>query len=155
MSVNDASALEETLSRLRQRYTLYFNLPDGVKPGEERNIEVGLTPSAQRRHSDAEVRYRRVFMGSGAGRDTAPVHVTRAPIDTGYSTSSVSNTAPDSSTTRRRRVAVNQDGSAISTPATDDGSPSPGPLKPSPDGQPPSTAPNSSGWPKAVPTKQQ
>src|SRR5579864_6308148 len=35
MSVNDASALEETLSRLRQRYTLYFNLPDGVKPRSE------------------------------------------------------------------------------------------------------------------------
>jgi VWFA-related protein len=34
MSVNDASALEETLARLRQRYTLYFNLPDGVKPGD-------------------------------------------------------------------------------------------------------------------------
>src|SRR5207302_2900866 len=50
MSVNDASALEETLSRLRQRYTLYFNLPDGVNPGQERNIEVALTGSSQRRH---------------------------------------------------------------------------------------------------------
>src|SRR5579864_3822961 len=39
MSVNDASALEETLSRIRQRYTLYFNLPEGVQPGQERNIE--------------------------------------------------------------------------------------------------------------------
>ena len=33
MSVNDASALEETLARLRQRYTLYFNLPEGAQPG--------------------------------------------------------------------------------------------------------------------------
>ena len=155
MSVNDASALEETLSRLRQRYTLYFNLPDGVKPGEERNIEVALTASAQRRHGDAEVRYRRVFMGSGAGRDTAPVHVTRTPVDTGYSAAPVSSSDSSTSSTRRRRVAVNQDGSAISTPTTDDGSPSPAPLKPSPDGQPPSSAPNSPGWRKAEPTKQQ
>jgi VWFA-related protein len=155
MSVNDASALEETLSRLRQRYTLYFNLPDGVKPGDERNIEVALTASAQRRHGDAEVRYRRVFMGSGASRDSAPVHVTRTPVDTGYSTTPVSSSDSSTSTSRRRRVAVNQDGSAISTPTTDDGSPSPAPLKPSPDGQTPSPPPNSPGWRKADPTKQQ
>jgi VWFA-related protein len=155
MSVNDASALEETLSRLRQRYTLYFNLPDGVKPGEERNIEVALTASAQRRHGDAEVRYRRVFMGSGGNGDASPVRVTRAPIDTGYSTAPVSSSDSSTSTTRRRRVAVNQDGSAISTPTTDDGSPTPAPLKPSPDGQTPSTSPNSPGWRKVDPPKQQ
>src|SRR5579864_3214433 len=154
MSVNDASALEETLSRLRQRYTLYFNLPDGVKPGEERNIEVGLTASAQRRHGDAEVRYRRIFMGSGAGRDAAPVHVSRTPVDTGYSTAPVSSNDSNTSTTRRRRVAVNQDGSPISSPTSDDDSSSPGPLKPAPDGQPPSAAPNP-GWRKVDPTKQQ
>jgi hypothetical protein len=156
MSVNDASALEETLSRLRQRYTLYFNLPDGVKPGEERNIEVDLTPSAHWRHQDAEVRYRRVFMGSGAGGDAAPVHVTRAPSDTGYSTSSasVSSRDADTTTTHRRRGPVNQDGSPISGTTTDDGS-SPAPLKPSPDSQSQSPAPNSGGWRKVDPNKQQ
>ena len=41
MSVNDASALEDTLARLRQRYTLYFNFPEGVQPGQERNIAGG------------------------------------------------------------------------------------------------------------------
>ena len=159
MSVNDASALEETLSRLRQRYTLYFNLPDGVKPGDERNIEVGLTASAQRRHGDAEVRYRRVFMGAGASHDAAPVHVTRAPIDPGYSegsSTSRSGQDADPSTTRRRRVPVNQDGSPISSPTTDDdGTPSPGPLKPSPGGQPSSPAPNAPGWRKVDPPKSQ
>ena len=48
MSVNDSSALEDTLERLRQRYTLYFSLPEGVQPGEERNIEVDLTPETRR-----------------------------------------------------------------------------------------------------------
>jgi len=154
MSVNDASALEETLARLRQRYTLYFNLPDGVKPGEERNIEVDLTPSAHRRHADAEVRYRRVFMGSRSATDASPVHVTRAPSDTGYSTSPVSSSDPTAATTtHRRRVAVNQDGSAISGPTTDDGAPA-GPLQPSPGGQSQSPAPNP-GWRKVDPTRQQ
>ena len=156
MSVNDASALEETLARLRQRYTLYFNLPDGVKPGDERNIEVALTASAARRHTDAEVRYRRVSQGPGSGTDPSPVRVTRAPADTGYSTPSVSSSDSDvSSSTRRRRVAVNQDGSAVSGPTTYDDS-SPGPRKAAPDGAPQSTAPNSSAPPKAAdPARQQ
>ncbi|HWY49570.1 MAG TPA: VWA domain-containing protein [Bryobacteraceae bacterium] len=136
MSVNDASALEETLARLRQRYTLYFNLPDGVKPGDERNIEVALTASAARRHTDAEVRYRRVSQGSGSGGDVSPVRVTRAPADAGYSTPSVSSSNSDTSSTRRHRVAVNQDGSAISGPASDNDS-SPAPAKPSPSTTPP------------------
>jgi VWFA-related protein len=136
MSVNDASALEETLARLRQRYTLYFNLPDGVKPGDERNIEVALTASAARRHTGAEVRYRRVSQGSGPVGDASPVRVTRAPADSGYSTPSISSSNSDTSTTRRRRVAVNQDGSAISGPATDDDS-SPAPAKSSPSTTPP------------------
>jgi VWFA-related protein len=154
MSVNDASALEETLARLRQRYTLYFNLPEGVKPGEERNIEVALTSSAQRRRPSAVVRYRRVFMGSDVGRDTAPLRVTRAPADAGYSTPSASSLDTSTPSTRRRRVAVNQDGSPISGRTTDDGSPV-GPLKPSPDSQPQSPAPASVGWRKVDPNKQQ
>jgi hypothetical protein len=135
---------------------LYFNLPDGVKPGDERNIEVALTASASRRHTDAEVRYRRVFMGSGSGGDASPVRVTRAPADTGYSTPSASSSDSDtSSSTRRRRVAVNQDGSAVSGPTTYDDS-SPGPLKAAPVSQPPTTAPSSGAPPKAAdPARQQ
>lgn len=33
ISVDDASALEDTLSRIRQRYALHFHLPDAVAPG--------------------------------------------------------------------------------------------------------------------------
>jgi VWFA-related protein len=62
MSVDQASALEQTLLRLRQRYTLYFSLPEGVRPGQERNIEVGLADRTRLRFPDAEVRYRRVYM---------------------------------------------------------------------------------------------
>lgn len=62
MSVNDASALQQTLARIRQRYALFFNLPDGVEAGQERNIEVTLTPAALQRYPDAQVSYRRVYM---------------------------------------------------------------------------------------------
>jgi VWFA-related protein len=117
MSVNDASALEDTLERLRQRYTLYFNLPDGVQPGQERNIEADLAPEARRRFSDAEVRYRRTHMSPANDRDNAPVRVTRAPSDSGgSSTAAASSTDSDTPAPRRRRVAVNEDGSAITPP---------------------------------------
>jgi len=119
MSVNDASALEDTLARIRQRYTLYFNLPEGVQPGQERNIQVDLTPEARPRYSDAEVRYRRAYMSSTGGREAAPTHVTRAPSDNGYSAPSTSGTDSTTPAVPRRRVPVNEDGSPISGPATD------------------------------------
>ena len=116
MSVNDAEALEDTLARLRQRYTLYFSLPEGVQPGQERNIQVDLTPEMRRRFSDAEVRYRRAFMSPTGGRDNTPVQVTRAPGDN--SSSSSADPAADSGTpaVHRRRVAVNEDGTPVASP---------------------------------------
>lgn len=63
LRVDESSALEHTLTRIRQRYTLHFNLPEGVKPGQERDIEVELTADARRRYPDAEVRFRRLNQG--------------------------------------------------------------------------------------------
>jgi len=122
MSVNDASALEDTLARLRQRYTLFFNLPEGVQPGLERNIEVDLTADARARYRDAEVRYRRRSMSSNDAGDNAPMKVTRAPADHGYPASSDSS-ADSGTPVHRRRVAVNEDGSPIAVPTTDDSPP--------------------------------
>jgi len=138
MSVNDASALEDTLSRIRQRYALYFNLPEGIKPGEERNIEVGLTSGALARYRDAEVHYRRVYLTPGG--DGSPVMVTRAPRNADDTPPSVSSTSdssdPGAAPVRRRRVPVNEDGTPISTPAQDDQTPPPPPpAKPKPPGQ--------------------
>jgi VWFA-related protein len=137
MSVNDASALEETLARIRQRYTLYFNLPEGLRPGQERNIEVDLTAAARLRRSDAEVRYRRVFMSSNGGSDAAPVRVTHAPAGRGYSTSSAPSTNTETPKVRRRRIAVNEDGT-VSVPDDAPASPS---VQPAPNAQSPSPTP--------------
>jgi hypothetical protein len=121
MSVDAASALEDTLTRLRQRYTLYFNLSEGAQGGLARNVEVDLAPPARSRFADAEVHYRRTSQSSTGDRDDAPVRVTRAPsdsIDSGVSNSSSSNSSStgDTTTSHRRRVVVNEDGSAIETP---------------------------------------
>jgi VWFA-related protein len=117
MSVNDASALADTLERLRRRYTLYFSLPEGAQPGQEGNIEVDLAPDARRRFADAEVHYRRTFQSPAGNRDTGPTQVTRAPVDGGSSTTaSPGTTDSGTSTVHRRRVAVNEDGTPIAPP---------------------------------------
>jgi VWFA-related protein len=82
--VEEASALENTLTRIRQRYALHFYLPEGVRPGQERNIEVDLSASARRRYPNAEVRYRRVYMSPGGPVETpvespAPAVITQGP----------------------------------------------------------------------------
>jgi VWFA-related protein len=129
MSVNDASALRDTLERLRQRYTLYFNLPEGAQVGQ--GIVVDLSQEARLRYSDAEVHYRRTSMSGGASTgtqrsddDDPPVHITRRQSDSGSTPSPV---APSPSAdapapaTPHRRAAVNEDGSPIS-PSTNDAS---------------------------------
>jgi hypothetical protein len=83
ISVNDASALQETLARIRQRYALFFNLPDGVQPGQERNIEVDLTPAARQRYPDAEIRYRRVYMTPESGASPLPTEAAHPPTNRG------------------------------------------------------------------------
>ena len=123
MSVDDASALEETLSRIRQRYALFFHLPVDVRPGQERNIEVDLTPAARRRFADAEVRYRRVYMTPDGGASPPPTTVTSAPRD--GVTSRPTASAVEDTPVRRRRVAVNEDGSAIGDPTNDGAGTSP------------------------------
>lgn len=133
MPVDDASALETTLARIRQRYALHFNLPEGVKPGQERQIEVALAESARRRYPDAEVRFRRVYLAPG-GSEAAVL--TRHPSDAGWR-----NSAPEDGPPRlRRRPAVDEpSGPRVST--TDQQSEAP---------------PSQGGWPRAgEPARQQ
>jgi len=62
LRVEDASALETTLSRIRQRYALFFQVPEGARAGQERTIEVDLAANARRRYPQAEVRFRRMYV---------------------------------------------------------------------------------------------
>jgi len=58
MTVEDASAFQDTLARIRERYGLYFYLPEGAKPDDTSSIEVELTEAARQSHPGAEVRFR-------------------------------------------------------------------------------------------------
>jgi len=105
--VSDASALEETLMRLRQRYALYFNSADAHS-----SVLVDLTDAARRRYSDAEIRYRRVSI-TGTSREAGPVSITHAHAPDGpgaaptpAAAASTRSGDEDPPAPRRRRVAV-------------------------------------------------
>ncbi len=144
MPVDDASALESTLTRIRQRYALHFYLPDGVKPGQERNIEVALSDAARRRYPDAQVRFRRVYLTSGGptdmsepstGRSSEPPVISRAPAEPAGSRTDSDDDRP----ILRRRPAV--DGSRPDGPAVSVATPG--------DTQPGSTTTSSGGFRRA------
>uniref|UniRef100_Q029H1 von Willebrand factor, type A n=1 Tax=Solibacter usitatus (strain Ellin6076) TaxID=234267 RepID=Q029H1_SOLUE len=69
MAVDQASAFQRTLARIRERYALYFYLPAGMQAGEERSVEVLLTDAARRRYPRAEVRYRRSYLAPNGSND--------------------------------------------------------------------------------------
>ena len=122
MSVDEASALENTLLRLRQRYTLHFSLPETEQAKTDPRIEVALADTAGRRYAGSEVRFRRVFNNRDGANGSNPVVISRTPASSGNSnpaassTSSPSDTAQPSSGGRRRRPAVNEDGTRIENP---------------------------------------
>jgi VWFA-related protein len=57
----DSNALIDTLERLRQRYALYFSIPTGTRPGEQRNVDVQLSEAAKRRFSNTTLRFRQTY----------------------------------------------------------------------------------------------
>jgi VWFA-related protein len=67
LPVDDASALETTLARLRQRYSLYFQLPAGARRGQQRSVEISLADAASRRDSNAETRFRHTYIAPSDG----------------------------------------------------------------------------------------
>jgi len=77
MAVDQASAFEKTLARIRERYALYFYLPEGMKPGDERSVEVVLSDAARRRYPRAEVRYRRTYLAPNGANETEPARPIR------------------------------------------------------------------------------
>lgn len=110
MPLEDASSLETTLARIRQRYALFFYSPEGVKPGQVRNVEVELADATHRRYPDAEVRYRREYIvPSGPVETTAP---SRAPAGAATVPTEASNGSAEPAGSNQppasRRPAVNE-----------------------------------------------
>jgi hypothetical protein len=155
MRVDDASALEDTLARLRQRYALFFYLPEGSASADQRAVEVDLSNEARLRFNEAEIRYRRVYMaGTSSGERTGPV-VSRVQQPGDATTEPIASR--DEPTPKRRRNAVNEDtGQRVDTidmdseDSTQQTTP-PAPQAPQPStqtAQPSTQTPQNKGWPR-------
>ncbi|MBV8895784.1 MAG: VWA domain-containing protein [Acidobacteriaceae bacterium] len=149
MRVDDAGALQDTLSRLRQRYALYFYLPEGTKDTDQHKIQVDLAQEARIRYAQAEIRYRHApMMGNGSSSASAgPTLVTHAPAP--------SSTVEDEPTIQSpslngRRVMVNEDSSPRVNLDTDvNAAPQQQNTAPASN----TTQPPATGWPRSNPNK--
>lgn len=163
LPVDDASALETTLSRIRQRYALYFLVPPGARSGQQRNIEVALSDAARTRVYDADVRYRRTYVSPVDNNDPVPPGQVDAPVGANEPTIIRGNDRYDD-TPRRRRAVSEPDGPRVSvTPREADpdrpilrrapGAETPDTPTPAakPDAKPDDQAPIPSKWRKLKP----
>jgi len=168
MEVDSASAFQETLERLRQRYAVYFYWPPGPANPEERLVTLALSASTGAEFREAEVRYRRAYLGKASGRRSGTLmEVSREPDSADPPSTRASTTDRDSeshapssvSSTGERRPAVNEhsdlgpnsipDSSAGDSQATEA---QPAPVKQNPAKTDPSvTSPpqRRQGWPSA------
>ncbi len=155
MRVDDASAFETTLERIRQRYALHFNMPQ-AKAGQD-DIEVELASAARRRYPDAEVHFRRVSMtGSGAdsGYTTEPTEVITPHSRQSGASVPETDESTDSAGGLKRRRGVNGDrtyGPIIGVDPSESSTATSG-SSASSSGR---TAQKTSGWPKADETTTQ
>jgi VWFA-related protein len=60
-----AVSFRDMLERLRQRYTIYYGLPDSASAGSSRSVQVLLTTQSAERHPGAIVRSRRHYRVPG------------------------------------------------------------------------------------------
>ena len=142
MRVDDASAFETTLERIRERYALHFNEPDGARG--EGDLQLELASAVRRRYPDAEVHFRRVSMtGSTADVPESTEVVTPTPGRREGTQVEESGDDPNPPTLRRRRGV---------DPDRDHGGPMIGGDASSGSGSGASSAPaaqKSGGWPRA------
>ncbi|MCX6598416.1 MAG: VWA domain-containing protein [Acidobacteria bacterium] len=75
LPVQDASALLDTLTRIRKRYAIYFTQPADARPGQERTIELTLADATRRKYPEADLRYRHTYRPESASA-SSPVEVT-------------------------------------------------------------------------------
>ncbi len=122
MPISDASAFQDTLERLRQRYALHFYWPEGSLDPEARTVMVNLAHSTGARYPGSEVRYRRAYVSNErahhagglieVSREADPTDPEGArskgqALSAGRS-SSVDSAGDTVQSSRRRRVAVNE-----------------------------------------------
>ena len=126
LSLSDASSVERTLRRIRNRYALYFQLPTEAREGEQRSVDVILSSTAAARYGGAEVRMRRKYLVPSLGPRPTPTESTVSSTESAVTSAGepessggfrratpadIAAAAEDSpSTNKRRRVAVSEPG---------------------------------------------
>jgi hypothetical protein len=75
MAVDEASALQNTLLRIRERYALFYYLPEGKASVDQRSVEVELSDMARRRYPDTQVRFRRSSNLKDGSNDNRPIRI--------------------------------------------------------------------------------
>ena len=175
MPISDASAFQDTLERLRQRYALHFYWPEGSSDPEQRTVVVNLAHSTGARYGGSEVRYRRAYLSNGRMHHAGGlIEVSREadptdPVDKRSNTPVVSanrssaSTGVDDSTppqTRpRHRMAVNESSGPVvnaidvEPDAQSGGTPAAQDSKPANGSQPGPTPAKRGGWPRTDETK--
>ena len=121
MAVDDAAALQTTMERIRQSYALYFNAPENIRQGEQRNVEISLIGGVSRRFPDAELRYRQTYIVSEGSTTSGPTVSDDTPTVTRRSRSGNSGVydaptpvkdASDEPPKMKRRPMVDEPGSS-------------------------------------------
>jgi VWFA-related protein len=144
MSVDQASALEDTLLRLRQRYALHFNLPEGTWAGQERQVDVILSSAARRRYPDAQIRYRHTYIAPETNGSSPAAEVSFGTPGENPPPAVDADQAPSQFPRAKRRVSDPNSGSGTGPILVDRSADA--------DGAPADSTPGSApvgGWPKA------
>jgi hypothetical protein len=112
LSLSEASAFEMTLQRIRQRYALHFLMPDGVRGGEQRSVDIKLASIASNRYPDAQVRFRRYYTVPSGVQPSTPSEVTQEhtaePAQIPVTTSESAAPPVEPQPSKRRRVAISE-----------------------------------------------
>lgn len=116
LSVNDGSAVQSILERIRQRYTVYFHLPEDMDA--KRGLQLDLTDAARRRHPDATLQYRQIGLATDSGRPGLISRVAAHPPtgDDGASAQTDSANADSSVTPHRRPGVSDSSGTQVNLP---------------------------------------
>ncbi len=114
MDVNDSSALEATLEKIRQSYALFFN---GEGTGV-REVEVSLTPQVLQRYPGAQINYRRNYQTDDSSSAPMPTTTSRRPSTPQIPEPKADDADEDAPKVTKRRPAVDEPSSSPSTAPT-------------------------------------
>jgi len=150
LPVEHASALQETLENLRQRYSLFFTVPADARVGERRTISVALSAEAARRHPGAQLKYRSQYVVPADWTPPPPEEISAAgqPVE-GMQAAPAEETPPDAARDAPPQLRRRPSGESYGTRGPDPRLGVPAPNEPVPSGG--KAEKPAGGWREATP----